>query len=107
MVRPFVRRRPMRSLKSATRKFAPAQRRCRLELERLEDRVTPATLPPGFQEAVAASGISGATAMELAPDGRLWVLEQGGEVEVFHAGSATSFRALDIPAASMNSDGER
>jgi glucose/arabinose dehydrogenase len=76
-------------------------------LEALEDRLTPALLPPGFQEAPLAAGLNGPTAMEIAPDGRLWVLEQSGHVEVFHPGSTTGFDALDIPASAIDSNGER
>jgi CSLREA domain-containing protein len=82
-------------------------RRFRPSVELLEDRVTPAMLPSGFQESVVATGISGGTAMEIAPDGRIWVLEQGGDVEVIHPGSTASFTALDIPAGAINSAGER
>ncbi|MCI0684521.1 MAG: PQQ-dependent sugar dehydrogenase [Gemmataceae bacterium] len=82
-------------------------RRCRPRVELLEDRLAPALLPPGFVEAPIASGISRATAMEIAPDGRLWVLEQDGDVEVFHAGSAAGFTALNLDPAAINSDGER
>ena len=84
-----------------------ARRCCRPSLELLEDRLAPALLPPGFVETTIAAGISGATAMEIAPDGRLWVLEQDGDVEVFHAGSSAGFTALHIDAADINSDGER
>jgi CSLREA domain-containing protein len=86
---------------------AGVARRFRPGVELLEDRCTPAMLPIGFQESIVATGISGATAMEISPDGRIWVLEQGGEVEVFHTGSTASFKALDLPAASINSVGER
>jgi uncharacterized repeat protein (TIGR03806 family) len=40
------------------------------------------TLPRGFQETVVASGFNGATAMEVAPDGRMFVCEQTGTVRV-------------------------
>src|SRR5687767_10750159 len=83
------------------------KQRVRPRFELLEDRLAPALLPPGFVETAIAGGISGATAMEIAPDGRLWVLEQDGDVEVFHAGSTTGFTALHIDAAAINSDGER
>ncbi len=76
-------------------------------LEVLEDRLAPASLPGGFQEAVVAGGLNNPTAMELAPDGRLWALEQSGRVEVFHAGSTVGWEALNIPAASLNSVNER
>src|SRR5947208_16669473 len=41
-----------------------------------------ATLPPGFSESVLASGISSPTAMEFAPDGRLFVCQQNGQLRV-------------------------
>src|SRR5438552_2185447 len=41
-----------------------------------------ATLPPGFSETVITSAISGGTAMEFAPDGRLFVCQQGGQLRV-------------------------
>jgi glucose/arabinose dehydrogenase len=37
-----------------------------------------ATLPSGFTEALVASGLNNPTAMQFAPDGRLFVCEQGG-----------------------------
>ena len=39
-------------------------------------------LPRGFQETVVASGFNGATAMEVSPDGRVFVCEQTGTVRV-------------------------
>jgi hypothetical protein len=44
--------------------------------------ITAATLPSGFSESVVASGISSATAMAFAPDGRLFVCQQGGSLRV-------------------------
>src|SRR2546422_1626526 len=41
-----------------------------------------ATLPTGFSESVVASGISSPTAMEFAPDGRLFVCQQNGQLRV-------------------------
>lgn len=43
----------------------------RLRVHRLEDRVAPATLPTGFEEVAIATGLSSATAMEIAPNGDL------------------------------------
>ena len=40
------------------------------------------TLPPGFHATPFAPGITGATAMDLAPDGRLFVCEQTGALRV-------------------------
>src|SRR5262245_34977280 len=86
----------------------PAARRgFRPTLEALEERLTPSQLPSGFQEAVVADNLSSATAMELAPDGRLWVLQQAGDVMVFHSGSTTGFNALHIASSAITSSGER
>jgi glucose/arabinose dehydrogenase len=41
-----------------------------------------ATLPPGFTESVIASGISNPTAMDFAPDGRLFVCQQNGQLRI-------------------------
>ena len=52
-------------------------------VELLEDRTLLATVPGGFSETVAASNITGGTAMEFAPDGRLFVAEELGVLEVW------------------------
>jgi uncharacterized repeat protein (TIGR03806 family) len=41
-----------------------------------------AELPEGFTETVVATGLDGATAMEVAPDGRVFVCEQTGALRV-------------------------
>ena len=46
-----------------------------------------ATLPAGFAETVVASGLANPTAMEFAPDGRLFVAEQGGRLRVIKNGA--------------------
>jgi glucose/arabinose dehydrogenase len=63
-----------------------------------------ATLPAGFTETQIASGLSTPTAMAFAPDGRLFVCEQGGRLRVIKNGSllATPFVTL-----SVSSVGER
>ncbi len=82
-----------------------ARPRFRPSLETLESRLTPSTLPAGFSETTVASGISAPTAMEFAPDGRLFVLEQGGNVRVITAaGSLLSTPALSL---SVDASGER
>src|SRR3954467_10461327 len=45
-----------------------------------------ATLPSGFSEAVVASGVTNPTAMQFAPDGRLFIAEQGGKLRVVKNG---------------------
>jgi len=63
-----------------------------------------ATLPSGFSETQIASGITSPTAMELAPDGRIFVCQQFGRVRVVKNGSllATPFLTLTV-----DSNGER
>ncbi len=62
-----------------------------------------ATLPTGFTE-TAITGISSATAMAVAPDGRLFVCQQTGQLRVIKNGTllATPFVTLTV-----NSSGER
>ena len=62
-----------------------------------------ATLPAGFSETVI-SGLSSPTAMAMAPDGRIFVCQQGGALRVIknNAVLATPFITLTV-----NSTGER
>ena len=69
----------------------------------MEGRVLLTSLPPGFIETTVTSGLSGPTAMEFAPDGRLFVLEQGGNVKLVH-GDGTTWTALHL---NVDSNGER
>jgi len=58
-----------------------------------------ATLPSGFTEAQFGSNVGGTpTAMEFAPDGRLFVCLQGGQVRVIKNGAllATPFLSLSV-----------
>jgi glucose/arabinose dehydrogenase len=45
-----------------------------------------ATLPSGFQETIVASGLAAPTAMAVAPDGRIFVCQQGGQLRVIKNG---------------------
>jgi glucose/arabinose dehydrogenase len=69
----------------------------------MEARLTPTTLPTGFTEAAVVSGLSAPTAMEFAPDGRLFVLEQEGNVKLVH-GDGSTWTALHL---TVDSQGER
>ena len=66
--------------------------------------VSAATLPASFSETLFASGLNGPTAMQFAPDGRLFVCQQGGQLRVIKDGVllATPFVSL-----SVNPNGER
>ena len=46
-----------------------------------------ATLPPGFTESSIATGLSSPTAMQVAPDGRLFVCEQSGALRIIKDGT--------------------
>ena len=59
-----------------------------------------ATLPAGFTETII-SGIASPTAMEIAPDGRIFVCEQGGRLRVIKNGAllATPFVTISVDSA--------
>ena len=63
-----------------------------------------ATLPSGFTETQVASGLLNPTAMTFAPDGRLFVTQQGGALRIVKNGAllGTPFVSLTV-----NSSGER
>ena len=63
-----------------------------------------ATLPSGFTEALVASGLNNPTAMQFAPDGRLFVCEQGGRLRVIKNGALLSTPFLTV---TVSSSGER
>src|SRR5690242_13129037 len=72
--------------------------------ESLESRQLLTTAPAGFEVSTVVAGLSAPTAMAFAPDGRLFVAEQGGDVRVAKDGQLlpTPFVSLDV-----NSSGER
>jgi glucose/arabinose dehydrogenase len=57
------------------------------------------TLPPGFVVEEMARGLTGATAMTVAPDGRLFICEQTGDLRVWNEG-----RLLPTPFLSLKVD---
>ncbi len=63
-----------------------------------------ATLSAGFAETQIASGLSSPTAMTFAPDGRLFVTTQGGELRVIKDGQLL---AQPFLAVSVDASGER
>jgi|GEM_PF-3037860 len=67
-------------------KNAIASGRITAAIEQLEQRLVFSVLPTGFSEAVMASGLTSPTAMEFSPDGKLFVAEQGGTMEVWQNG---------------------
>jgi glucose/arabinose dehydrogenase len=63
-----------------------------------------ATLPSGFFETLVASGLRGPTAMQFAPDGRLFVCEQSGSVRVIKDGVLLTAPFVTL---NVNDEGER
>ncbi|HVF28143.1 MAG TPA: PQQ-dependent sugar dehydrogenase, partial [Pyrinomonadaceae bacterium] len=63
-----------------------------------------ATLPNGFGETLVAGGLSTPTAMAFAPDGRLFVCQQGGQLRVIKNGVLLPTPFLSL---AVDSQGER
>ncbi len=63
------------------------------------------TLPSGFSETVVASGLSNPTAMAFAPDGRLFVCQQGGQLRVIKNGALLPAPFLTVPVDSIGERG--
>ena len=62
-----------------------------------------ATLPAGFTE-TQIGGLSNPTAMEIAPDGRIFVCQQGGQLRVIKNGAVL---ATPFVSVSVDPSGER
>src|SRR4051812_21327338 len=78
--------------------------RFRPQLEPLEDRLVPTSLPANFQETLVAGNIGATTAMTLAPDGRVFITTQTGDLRVVKNGSLLSTPFLHL---NVDSSGER
>ena len=75
-----------------------------LGLSMLGTAAVAATLPSGFSETRIATGLASPTAMAVAPDGRLFIAQQGGALRVVKNGALLSQPFLTV---SVNSSGER
>ncbi len=64
-----------------------------------------ATLPTGFTEIALTSSLSSATAMALAPDGRIFVCEQGGTLRVIKNGALLPQPFLTLTVSSVGERG--
>lgn len=62
------------------------------------------TLPAGFSQTSLASNIANPTAMAFAPDGRIFICQQSGELRVFKNGGLLSTAFLTV---SVDPNGER
>jgi glucose/arabinose dehydrogenase len=63
-----------------------------------------ATVPPGFTDSLVAAGLTNPTAMAFAPDGRIFVCEQGGTLRVIKNGVLLATPFLTV---TVDSSGER
>jgi len=63
-----------------------------------------ATVPPGFTDSLVTAGLTDPTAMALAPDGRIFVCEQGGRLRVIKNGVLLPTPFLTV---TVDSRGER
>ena len=63
-----------------------------------------ATLPQGFSETMVSGGLSSPTAMDFAPDGRLFVCLQAGQLRVIKNGTLLATPFLTV---TVDSSGER
>ena len=75
-----------------------------LRVERLESRDVPSTLPVGFAESVIAGELNNPTTMDMAPDGRIFVAEQSGQLRVIKNGQLLTTPFVSL---SVDSQGER
>src|SRR5262245_25982269 len=64
-----------------------------------------ATLPTGFAETQIVAGLASPTAMALAPDGRIFVCEQGGRLRIVKNGVLLPTPFVTLPVSSMGERG--
>jgi glucose/arabinose dehydrogenase len=67
--------------------------------------VEAATVPAGFTETLVASGLASPTAMAFAPDGRLFVCQQGGQLRVIKNGVLLQQPFLTVTVSSVGERG--
>lgn len=65
-----------------------------------------AAVPTGFQDKVVATGLNNPTAMAIAPDGRVFITEQGGRLRVVKRDRLLAQPFMDISAV-VDPSGER
>lgn len=74
-------------------------------IEPLENRCLLASVPSGFTDTNVASGLASPTAMTVAPDGRLFIAQQGGGIRIVKNNSLLSTPFATLP--NVNSQEER
>ena len=73
--------------------------------EVLESRTLLATVPQGFADAHVAGSLTSPTAMALAPDGRIFVAQQNGQVRVIKNGQLLSTPFATVTTNTSNERG--
>ncbi|HKG78438.1 MAG TPA: hypothetical protein VKA78_03450, partial [Pyrinomonadaceae bacterium] len=63
---------------------------------------TAAEVPDGFAVTQVATGMTSVTRMELLPDGRILVLQQGGQIRVIENGVLRSTPFLTVDTDSFS-----
>jgi glucose/arabinose dehydrogenase len=74
-------------------------------VEPLEGRVLLTVVPSGFAETKVVDKLFSPTGMEVAPDGRLFVLEQTGAVKVIKDGALLETPFVTVPTEFKNERG--
>jgi glucose/arabinose dehydrogenase len=67
--------------------------------------VRAATVPSGFSEVLVAGGLTSPTAMQLAPDGRIFVCEQAGRLRVIKNGQLLPTPFLTVTVSAIGERG--
>jgi glucose/arabinose dehydrogenase len=76
-------------------------------VESLEVRAVPAILPTGFAEFTAATGLTRATSLALSPDGKLFITEQSGSIQIHQAGTRLQANFFRDTPLTVDASGER
>jgi glucose/arabinose dehydrogenase len=96
-----------RSAQARARRAAAPSRAAHSLAEPLEGRVLLATTQvPGFQDGVYTTGLTAPTSMEFAPDGRLFITQQTGQLRVGLPGN-TSVLTTPFVTLPTSANGER
>jgi glucose/arabinose dehydrogenase len=74
-------------------------------VESLERRELLTTLPSGFAETQIATGFASPTAMTIAPDGRIFVAEQAGQLRVIRDGALLPTPFVTLPTEAVQERG--
>ncbi|MRH99182.1 carbohydrate-binding protein [Kriegella sp. EG-1] len=64
-----------------------------------------AQLPTSFQQVDLLTGLTNATTMQFAPDGRIFILDRGGEIIIYKTDTQTSVSAGTLPVYNEFEDG--